>query len=384
MDQRRRFLEAYLSGKHSIVALCAKYGVSRSTGHRLIRRYALEGFDCLHDRSRAPLTRPTRTAPEIATAICGLRRKHPTWGSKKICVYLARRHPDVAWPARSTVDEILKREGFVVSRKVRPDYRYRAKPFVRANRPNEAWTADYKGWFRLGDGTRCEPLTINDMYSRFSLACRPFQKVSGKDVQSVFRECFQEYGLPQVVLTDNGPPFGSTGRCGLTWLSVWLLQLGVIPTHIQPGKPQQNSKHERFHLTLKKDAASPPRSTWRAQQSAIRRFRGIYNNERPHESLGMKTPSEVYEKSLRRYEGDPEDFEYPCHLETRRVRANGHMNWEGKSVFIGESIAKQVVGLEPRRRDVWRIWLGPLAIGDLDLTKKPLKLKPIRKRRKPS
>lgn len=366
MSEREDFIRQHETGRFSMTELCSAFGVSRTTGYRLLDRYQKEGVAGLEDQSRAPLTRPNRTPREVVERIVAARLKHPTWAAKKIRPLLEGQSSDIAWPARSTIDAILKREGLVLDRRRKRHPEFRSAPVAHADRPNEIWSVDYKGWFRVGDGTKCEPLTINDTFSRFSLCCRSLGDSSGQEVQKAFVQCFEEFGLPRAILSDNGTPFGSNGIRSLTWLSVWFLRLGILPTHIQPGKPYQNGKHERFHLTLQQDAASPPKATKKAQEKELERFRHIYNHERPHEAIGMLRPADLYEKSIRPYEGDPGDFEYDCKMETRRVRVRGYIPWNGENLFIGEAMRDQLIGLEPIGPGKWRVWIGPLALGDID------------------
>jgi transposase InsO family protein len=262
----------------------------------------------------------------LVEPIVELHRRRPVLGSKKILARLQAEHPEITWPARSTIDAILKREGLVPDRVVKKRRRRVGDPLpVEAKRPNEVWTADHKGWFELGDKSRCERLTVSDMSNRYSLSCRALINTRAEGTRKAFERCFREHGLPQGILTDNGPPFGSSGPCGFSQLTVWFLRLGIKPYYIEPGKPQQNGKHERFHRTLRLEAANPPRANQEAQQRALNQFRNIYNNERPHEALGQQTPASLYVKSPRLYPGEVGDFEYPPQMKTLRISKRGSM-----------------------------------------------------------
>lgn len=373
VSERRKFVEGHRSGRLRMTELCARFGISRKTGYKLIKRFEAEGLAGLWDRSRAPRSSPNRTAPEVEGRIIELRKEYPTWGSKKILELLQQHEPTKPWPARSTIDAILKRKGLVLDRPQRRRHREpREAPVVDADCPNAVWSTDYKGWFRLGDGTRCDPLTINDVFSRYSLKCTAFHQPKWMDVKAAFEKCFREFGLPNAILSDNGTPFGSTGICGLSRLSVWFLRLGITPYYIQPGNPQQNGRHERFHSTLKRDAASPPRATVKAQQRAFDRFRTIYNAVRPHEALELRTPAELYSRSPRAYRGKPKDFEYDVDFETRRINRHGYLSWRGDHIFVGEALRQQTVALEPTDDGIWLIYLGPLALGCFDERSKKL------------
>jgi hypothetical protein len=236
---------------------------------------------------------------------------------------------------------------------------------VDARAPNDVWSMDYKGWVLVGDGTRCDPLTVNDLFSRASLECRALVKPKLEDVQFRLDRLFRELGLPMAMLSDNGPPFGSRGIGGLSRLGVWLLRLEVRPIFIQPGHPEQNGRHERFHETLNAETDNPPRPTVRAQQLAFDRFTACYNEERPHEALDMRTPAEVYSPSPRSMPSRLPEFEYVDIFEVRRVRTDGTIKWEGDHVFIGEAMSGELVGLEPVRAVDWHIHLGCMRLGVL-------------------
>lgn len=236
---------------------------------------------------------------------------------------------------------------------------------VKANAPNDVWTIDYKGWFRVGDGTRCDPLTINDACSRLSLECRAMVSPKLEDVKRRLEATFWEFGLPTYMLSDNGPPFASQGLGHLSRLGVWLLRLGVQPVFIEPGHPEQNGRHERFHETLKAETATPPRSSIRAQQEAFRSFQREYNEERPHEALDMRVPADAYLTSTRSMPTSIADHEYADGIEPRRIRRDGSMKWDGELVFVGEAMAHELVGLEPIDEDRWHVHLGAMRLGVL-------------------
>jgi putative transposase len=362
MNERLKFVAAKQQGRLSMTDLCAKFGISRKTGYKILQRYEEEGPDALRDRSSAPRTHPNRVGGEIESAILRVRKANPRWGSKKILAVLEREGLLDDLPARSTVDALLKRAGLVVPRRVRQRRPPQAAPRVQALEPNALWSIDYKGWFRVGDGTRCDPLTVNDACSRKSLECRALVSPKLEDVKRRLEVVFREFGLPDRMLSDNGPPFGSRGLGGLSRLGVWLLRLRIQPLFIQPGHPEQNGRHERFHETLKAETATPPRASIRAQQSAFSRFQEHYNRERPHEALGMLTPAEVYQPSRRAMPTQLLDHEYGDHLEARRVRLDGSMKWGGRFVFVGEALAGEFVGVE-RGEEQRSLYLGPMRIG---------------------
>lgn len=366
VNERVKFVAASQRDGQSMTDLCEQFGISRKTGYKILKRYREEGLEALEDRSRAPLRHPNQTPARVEAGILRVRKSHPTWGSKKILVVMERKWDAGELPARSTVDAILKRAGVVRLRKRRSRRRSSGPPLVDALGPNDVWSTDYKGHFRVGDGTRCDPLTINDVFSRTSLECRAMVAPKLEDVRRRFEIVFKELGLPKFILSDNGPPFGSHGVAGLTRLGVWLLRLGIQPIFIEPGHPEQNGRHERFHETLKAETASPPRASIRAQQAAFNRFRAIYNDERPHEALAMQTPSDVYTSSERSMPSVLPEHEYPDGFETRRIRGDGSMKWKQGLVFVGEALIGEHVGLELREDGHWLIHLGPMRMGVLN------------------
>ncbi len=366
VNERVKFVAAAQSNTVTMKDLCEQFGITRKTGYKLLRRYEAEGVDGLRDRSRAPLTRPNQLSPKLEGLILRARRAHPTWGSKKLLVILAEQWPAERMPARSTIDAVLRRAGVVEPRRVTRTRRpVPCKPVIEALEPNDVWSIDFKGWFRLGDGVRCDPLTVNDVFSRASLLCRAMVGPKLDDVRLLLEALFWKYGLPRFMLSDNGPPFGANGLGGLSRLSVWLLRLGVIPVFIEPGRPDQNGRHERFHETLLADAADPPRASQRAQQAAFGAFQRCYNGERPHEALGMRRPWDLYRPSPREMPRVLRDHEYDSGFETRSVRRDGTIKWNGGYVFVGEAMAREVVGLEPVDEGRWQLWLGPILLGVL-------------------
>ena len=365
MTERMKFVVALQRGV-SMTEACRQFGISRKTGYKIWGRFQGEGPEALRDRSRAPRTQPNRTPPELEGAILRLRKAHPTWGSKKLLAALERDAPDVAWPARSTIDEILRRAGLVQPRKQRRRGKQpSAPPVVEATQPNDAWSMDYKGWFRVGDGTRCDPLTINDVSSRSSLVCRAMVAPKLEDVKQRLQEAFYDYGLPRQMLSDNGPPFASHGLGKLSRLGVWLIRLGVEPVFIEPGKPYQNGRHERFHDTLRVETAAPPKRTIPAQQRAFADFQVVYNEERPHEALDMRVPAEVYDFSTRQMPAELPEHEYAVELEVRSVRRDGSIKWDGGYVFVGEAFRGERVALREAGEEVFHVFLGPRLLGAL-------------------
>jgi putative transposase len=363
--ERQKFMKALLSRELTMVEACRQFGISRKTGYKIVGRHAELGMEGLKDASRAPKTHPNQSPPEVEAAVLRVRKAHPTWGSKKILAVLERDRADEEWPVRSTVDAILKRAGLVEPRARRNRRQPTSPPVIVALAPNDVWSMDYKGWFLVGDGTRCDPLTVNDVFSRASLVCQAMVSPKSQDVRRRLESAFQLHGLPRFMLSDGGPPFGANGLGRLSRLGVWLVRVGVIPILIEPARPDQNGRHERFHETLKAETATPPRETIRAQQAAFRRFQVIYNEERPHEALSMKTPAEVWTFSPRQMPATLGDHVYRDGFDVRRVRADGCIKCGGSLLFLGEAFGGELIGVEAFDEDVWRLHLGPLHIGML-------------------
>lgn len=382
MEERMKFMLLYQGENWSMTELCEIYGVSRKTGYKWLKRYEQDGMEGLQDLSRAPQEHPNAVAPETEEAIVELKQQRPNWGPKKLLRILQRQRPEVGWPVRSTIGAILKRHGLVRSRRrcrKTPPYE---QPFAGYDHPNAVWSADLKGWFVTGDGQRCDPLTISDNYSRYLIRCQAVRPASFETIQPVFVGAFHEYGLPQAIRTDNGPPFATTTVGGLSELSVWWIRLGIIPERIGPGKPQQNGRHERMHRTLKEETISPPQSTWRQQQVAFDRFLQEFNHQRPHESLNQHFPAEVYSPSPQPYPLVLPEMIYPDDMQVRWVKGQGDISWKDHHVYLTKTLAGELVGLHQVAEDRWDIYFGPLRLAQLDTARKHLIHLPRTKRDK--
>lgn len=375
MEERFKFIEEYRGEDWSFAELCRRYGVSRKTGYKWVERYRASGLEGLRDRSRAPHHHPNEVVAEVADAVQELRRQHPQWGPEKLRVRLEREAPEIAWPAASTMGELLKRAGLTVARKRRKRATPSESPLSHAVGANRVWCADFKGWFRCGDGSRCDPFTLTDGYSRYLLRCQAVMGLDERSVRGVMEVAFREYGLPEAIRTDNGEPFASVGAGGLSRLSVWWIKLGIRPERIPPGRPQHNGRHERMHRTLKEATARPPAANLRAQQKTFDRFREEYNWERPHQAIGMRTPGEYYECSARSYPMHLAEPEYADEWEVRCVRECGRMRWCNAGVFVSKVLGGERIGLEPVGDGYWRLWYFNYALGIFDerkgVVKKP-------------
>jgi transposase InsO family protein len=366
MDERMRFVVEYDLDELSMSALCDKYGISRKTGYKWLARVQEHGFSHFEDRSRAPRHHPNQVPGDVEEAILALRQAHPTWGPKKLRHRLQQSDAELRWPARSTIAELLRRKGLASPRKHRRRVSPSQQPFACCDGPNAVWCVDFKGWFRTGDGERCDPLTISDAFSRYLIRCQAVEQTGFEGVKPLFVAAFREYGLPQAIRSDNGAPFASRAIAGLSRLSLWWIKLGIRPERISPGKPQQNGSHERMHLTLKKETASPPAATVRSQQRRFDAFRKEFNEQRPHEALEMATPGSRYVPSGRAYPYREPQIEYPSAWPSRKVRPRGEVKFKGQDFFLSEVLIGEPVAFEPVDGRHWRVHFGPLALGLFD------------------
>ena len=364
-EQRFRFIEEWKSEDWTLAELCREFGVTRKTGYKWVERYEACGVEGLRDESRAPHTHPHAVGDEMEQRITALRGQHPLWGARKIHRVLERDGADPV-PAESTIGSILKANGLTVPRKRRSRARPNQTPLAHASEANKVWCADFKGWFRSRDGERIDPLTISDAYSRYLLRCQTVKAADTEHSKPIFEAAFREYGLPERLRTDNGAPFGSNSDSGLTRLAVWWIKLGICPERIEPGKPQQNGRHERMHRTLKQATASPPARDRRAQQRRFDEFLREYNQERPHEALGQATPASHYQPSTRIYPRRMVKVEYPAAWPVRQVYQGGQMSWHRESVFVSHALEGEPVGLEPVGERLWRAWFSFYELGILD------------------
>ncbi len=367
LEERYKFVIAYKSGDWSMTELCNEFGISRTTGYKFLKRYDQFGLDGLRDLSHAVHYQPQKTSEQTTQLIIEMREKYPTWGPKKLRKRLQGRYPDKNdWPAVSTIGEILKREGMIKPRKKRRKNPVKIYPLSHVSNPNEVWCADFKGHFTVGNGKRCDPLTITDAHSRFLLECLGVSKTNTEHVQKAFTGVFREFGVPDAIRTDNGSPFASRGLAGLSRLSVWWLKLGIRLERIKPGKPQENGRHERMHRTLKQETALPARSSLEAQQKAFNEFMEVYNYERPHEALEMKCPAAVYNRSAKEFPEKIPDMEYITSIEPYRVSDEGNIRYGVHRVFLSSSLRNEVIGIEDINDRQKRIYFGNAILGILD------------------
>jgi transposase InsO family protein len=365
MDQRVALIADWLRKDTTVTALAARYGVERKTVYKWVARYTADPEHGLAEQSRAPHGHGRAMAAAVRHAVLELRRRHPRWGPKKLRAVLADREPGRSWPAASTVGDLLRREGLSVPRRRTRYVVPRTQPLAAAQAPNDVWTADFKGWFRTADGTRCDPLTVADACTRFVFCCR-IVPPSEQGVRPWFDRTFREYGLPQALRTDNGPPFASTGAGQLSHLAVWWLKLGIQLDRIDRGHPEQNGRHERFHLTLQQETTTPPAATPGRQQRRFDGLRQEFNTERPHEALGQQPPARVYVPSPRPYPTRLEDPWYDATHQVRRVKQAGQIQWQGHLVFVSEAVRGELVGLAETERGDWLVRFMHVELGRID------------------
>lgn len=365
LNERVKFVAALLEGNENFTEICERFGISRKQGYKWRERYESGGMEALKDRSRAPLNHPQAVPGAIAELIVAARRQHPRWGPRKLLVILARRYPTLELPVASTVGELLKRRGLIGPRR----RRHRSAPYpdqlLGYDGPNSVWCADFKGHFPVGEG-RCHPLTIMDGSSRYLLCCKSLKSTLSEPVQRTFERVFQEFGLPNAIRTDNGPPFSSLAPGGLSRLAVWWIRLGIRPERIMPGRPDQNGRHERMHLTLKSETARPPRTSFRAQQQAFDRFRLEYNEERPHEALDDDTPASRYKPSLKPFPNRLPELDYPAHFRVQRAQGNGVISVDGVQFYVSNCVEDEYLGLEPVGDGCWKVYFGTVVLGLID------------------
>lgn len=364
MNLRMQFVLRKQSGER-MTDLCREFGISRKTGYKFIGRFFEDQESGLIDRVRRPLRVPRRTTVQVEQEIEALKRVHPTWGAKKLLQFLQREQPEVKWPSRSTMHEVLSRRGLVDPRRKRARVAPYTQPLSHATNANRLWCVDFKGQFRLGDHSYCYPLTLTDSFSRYLLGCEALDDTSMQPVIEQFMRWFDRYGLPDGIRSDNGTPFASArSLLGLTRLSVLWWSLGIVHERITPGCPEQNGAHERMHLTLKQETTRPAGANALAQQERFDTFRDVFNMQRPHEGIEMKTPCELYEISPRKLNGTM--MTYALHDDVRTVHADGTLSvGEGKRVFLASALCGMDIGMREVEHDVFLLSFASLQLGTL-------------------
>jgi putative transposase len=363
MEQRKEFVLRAMK-TDNFRRLCEEYEISTKTGYKWRERFLAFGWEGLRDESRRPQHSPRELGERVICEIIRIKQAHKSWGARKVRNIYQRLHGQ-AVPSESSVKRVLERAGMVERRRLRRRSKAgRLYSGQQAKAPNEVWTVDFKGWWYDRQQKRCEPLTVRDEYSRYVLELRALANARTETVQVCFERLFEEHGLPGAIRSDNGSPFASrAGVLGLSRLSAWWVVLGIDLERGRPGCPQDNGAHERLHWDISREVEG---QDWAEQQAALDGWRQTFNNERPHEMLGMQFPAEVYRKSERKYEGTPADLSYEG-MASRRVQEHGCFGWQGQKVFVSTSLAGWSVGLEPSEaKGKWKVWFGRLLLGELD------------------
>lgn len=346
--------------------LCVEYGISRKTGHKFKKRFEEAGAVGLYDQSRAPHHIPHKTPPEVIELVVAERLRHPSWGGKKLKRVLEDRlgHP---LPSASTISAWLLARGLIERQRHRPRQRSQPTALHPAAAPNDVWCVDYKGQFRLGDGSYCYPLTVTDQASRFLLGCDAMAAVDEDQAREAMTAIFVKHGLPRFMRSDNGPPFASTGLLGLSKLSVFWMRLGITPERIRPSHPEENGRHERMHRTLKRDTTRPSRANLLQQQERFDDFQHEFNHERPHEALGMKRPAELYTPSPRPFPSVVTEPSYPTHDDAILVNRVGVIALSGRRrVHLSAALAGQLVGIREEDDGRWQVSFLDLHLGHIE------------------
>jgi len=370
-QERLRFVARLLDGE-GMSEVCRDFGISRKTGYKIFNRYRDQGLEALTDRSRRPVRYANQLPDQVERLIVDLKRDKPHWGARKIRELLVRKLAgDVRLPARSTVHAVLDRHGLVNRARIRRN-RANGTPLSAGANPNDLWCADFKGEFKLGNGRYCYPLTVSDHAARYLLLCEAFESTREAPVIAAFQRLFRDRGLPVAIRSDNGLPFASpNGLYNLSRLSVWWLRLGIAIERIKPGHPQQNGRHERMHLTLKKEATRPPGLNSLQQQARFDAFVREFNAERPHEALAMRCPAEFYTASPRPYDGLPE-LQYPWHDRDILVTACGRICMHRKKINISTVLAGQKLGIREVDDGIWLVSFMHYDLGYIDLEQRTL------------
>jgi putative transposase len=370
MDQRTEFVLRVLRGAERFGEVCREFGISRKTGYKWKDRFLTEGLSGLGDASRRPKTSPGELSETMVCRIIKLKLAHPGWGPRKLRAVLERTGSPSDVPSESSFKRVLDGVGLVQRRRrKRTEQGRRLRTPVRAERPNHVWTIDFKGWWYTRNRSRFEPLTIRDAYSRYVLCAQALDNACTGTVREAMARVFTRHGLPEVIRSDNGAPFAaSNSPLGLSRLSAWWLTLGIDLDRIDPGRPEQNGGHERMHRDVAVEVEGDAQADSAAQQAALDVWRQTFNEERPHEALGMHVPSEVYHQSPRPFDPTPAELEYPAGYLVRKVTSHGGVKVANRRVNVSSALGGWEVGLEPFRDDRYAVWFCRLCLGELDLT----------------
>lgn len=364
--QKMRFISEWLDNEQSFTDLCERFQISRQCGYELVNRYKAEGDAAFEERSHARHNHPNKISSEITKIILSTKQRFPDWGPVAIKAWLESEYTNQNWPASSTIGDLFQKNGLVKRRRLRKRVPPFTQPLKHCNAPNEVWSADYKGQFKLTNDQYCFPLTITDNFSRYIFCCDAYDKITGIKTIKSFERVFYEYGMPDAIRTDNGYPFAGNSIGGLSRLSIWLVKLNILPERIEPGCPQQNPRHERMHKTLKIGIESNTRSSISAQQKWFDKFRQEFNEQRPHQALSLKRPREVHTVSRREYPNKLSEIVYPDNFLVRKVRTSGEIKYCGKRYYLTELLHGEPIGLEMIDEERAIVYFGMLRLGIID------------------
>lgn len=367
VTERGKMIKDYQSGLYTKTELAVRYHVSRQTIDTTVKRFEKEGYPGLEERSRAPLTCPHRMSAQCELILLELRRSRPDWGPVSLRSRAESMHPSLLFPSVSAIGDLIKRHGLIEharSKRIRNDHA--RSPMADATAPHSILAVDFKGQFRLGNGQYCYPLTCIDQYSRFLLCCRGLESTAGDAMQRWIERVLRDHGMPEMIRSDNGTPFASNGRWGLSRFGVWLMKLGIIHEKTRPSCPQDNGRLERFHRTLKADTARPPAATMRKQQNRFDVFRGDFNDHRGHQGIGGAIPASLHSSSPRTMPSTIPRPEYPGHYEVRRVSSTGQISICGQRIYLNETLASETVGLQEVDDGIWSINFYQTLLGRFD------------------
>jgi transposase InsO family protein len=367
MSQKEQFIQEMLQNKKPFKHLCAEFGISEKTGHKWKNRFLEEGKHGLDELSRAPKNSPGSLSEDTVISLINLKHAHPAWGAKKILAIYEKTHrTDI--PSISSVKRVLDKANLVKKRKIckvaAESNRLRQRILPEA--ANDVWAIDFKGWWR-SNGEVCEPLTVRDLHSRFILEIKLMESKSSAAVRAVLTELFKKYGLPKVIRSDNGTPFAASWAVlTLTDLSAWWITLGITPDRTEKGKPGQNGSLERMHADIANEIEGKISGGRRQNQAALDAWREEYNNIRPNEAIGMKTPSELYKSSERKYY-DFDELEYPMGFLPRKITKNGEVRINGIRIAVSFSLRRLTVGLKEIESGKYHVFLADFLLGTLDV-----------------
>lgn len=377
-DQKKLFIKAFLENKFKIAQLCRQFHISRPTAYETIRIFREKGFEGLKEQSKRPHSSPNKTPEEIEDRIITEKLAWINLGPDKILARLQKTEPHITWPSSTTIGKILNDNGLVQRRKLRKRIAARSEPLSHYNDCNDIWCIDFKGWWTTSDGVKYEPFTLMDAHSRYLLCCQRLKRNNKTHVWGIFERVFREFGLPNIVRSDNGPPFASKGAGRISKLSINLIKAGVIPEWIDPGEPQQNGRHERMHSTLKQDGVDICLNAF-DQAKKLEEFIDYYNYVRPHAALGQNFPGDIYKYSPRIWDGRLRSPEYTADFKVGKVHSCGKMMYQNKNIYVGRAFDGEPIGLRIDN-DIVEAFYGPIYLGIVQDNRVIFEREPGRKR----